>query len=264
MAKDAEAFSGYDEHLQSDLRTSLELFINDVIESDGADYRQLLLADYWHANDRIAKFYELPAESSEFQRVTLEGGERSGVVTHPYLLASLSYFQTSSPIHRGVFASRRLLSRPLMPPPNAILFENAKFDPHLTMREKVMELTKAKDCQTCHSIINPLGFSMENFDAVGRYRTMEKDKPIVAESEYTTSEGQTVRFASARDLAEYAASSEQAQRGFVQQLFHHSVKQPVAAYGENTLEELHKSFAEKQYNIRELLVDIATVTALSQ
>ena len=261
LAKNAEIYEGYDEQLQSDLRTSLDLFIHEVIESDAADYRQLLLADYWYVNDRVAKFYDVQADTDEFQKVSVDSNQRAGVVTHPYLLASLSYFETTSPIHRGVFASRRLLSRPLMPPPNAILFENAKFDPHLTMREKVTELTKAKDCQSCHAIINPLGFSLENFDAVGRYRTMEKDKPIDAAAEYTTGAGESVPLASARDLAEYAASSEQAQIGFVEQLFHHAVKQPAAAYGEKTLEELHKSFAENQYNIRVLFAEIATLTA---
>jgi len=268
LAKDDEKFAGYDDALISDLRTSLELFIEDVIDSDAADYRRLLLADYWYVNDRLAEFYGQKAPpDAGFHKVRLDGkdlaAQRCGVVTHPYMLASLSYFETTSPIHRGVFAARRLLNRPLMPPPNAILFENAKFDPHLTMREKVAELTKAKDCQSCHGIINPLGFSLENFDAVGRYRTMEKDKPIDSVSDYTTSAGETIRLTSGRDLAEYAAASEQAQRGFVEQLFHHTVKQPAAAYGEDTLDRLHQTFVEKQYNMRELLVEIATLTTLN-
>ena len=264
LAKNAEAFSGYDEQLQSDLRTSLELFVDEVIASDPADYRRLLLADHWFANGRVAKFYGLDVEGDGFEKVSVEADRRAGVLTHPYMLASLSYFETTSPIHRGVFASRRILSRPLMPPPNAILFENAKFDPHLTMREKVTELTKAQDCQSCHSIINPLGFSLENFDAVGRFRTMEKEKPIDANSEYVAANGEKVQLASARDLAQFAATSEAAQRGFVEKLFHHAVKQPAAAYGENTLQKLHESFVQKQYNIRELFIEIAATTALSQ
>ena len=71
-----------------------------------------------------------------------------------------------------------------------------------------------------------------------------------------------LRALSARDLAEYAAASEQAQTGFVEQLFHHCVKQPAAAYGEKTLEELHVTFAASQYNIRELFAEIATTAAL--
>lgn len=266
LAKDAEAFIGYDDELIADLRTSMELFIDEVIHSESADYRQLLLADYWFVNERMANFYDLDWEGNEsaFARIQLDPKQRAGVVTHPYLLAANSYHGSTSPIHRGVFASRRLLSRSLRPPPNAILFEDAKFDPQLTMREKVTELTKSEACQACHSIINPLGFCLENFDAVGRFRAEEKEKPIDASSEFTTARGETIRLESGRDLAEYAASSEQAQIGFVEQLFHHTAKQPAAAYGEDTLKNLHRSFVDSQYNMQALVIEMAVTVAQPQ
>ena len=68
----------------------------------------------------------------------------------------------------------------LKPPPDAVAFEDAKFDPHLTMREKITELTKNTICMGCHATINPLGFSLENYDAIGRWRTKDDDKPIDA------------------------------------------------------------------------------------
>lgn len=267
LAKSAEAFPGFDAALAADLRTSLELFLDEVIHSDAADYRQLLLADHLLANERIGKLYQLdvPADG-KFHKVpidkqSIDAGRRAGVVTHPFMLAALSYTDSTSPIHRGVFATRRLLHRPLNPPPNAIQFDDAGFDPHLTMREKVAKITAAQTCQSCHSIINPLGFSLENFDAIGRFRTKEKEREIDASADYTTADGRTIRLKSARDLAVYAASSKEAQLGFVEQLLHHVAKQPARAYGPDTLEKLHEKFAAAQYNIRELLVEVAVTTA---
>ena len=144
----------------------------------------------------------------------------------------------------------------------AQVFKDADFAPNLTMREKVAELTRPQACQTCHSVINPLGFSLEHYDAVGRFRTQESDQPINSSSEYTTDQGETVHLRGARDVAEFAASSEHAQNGFIEQLFHQVVKQPVLAYGPEVMTRLRQSFVNSEFNIQQVLVEIATVSAL--
>jgi hypothetical protein len=267
VSKDAQAFPGFDEPLIADLRTSLDMFVDDIVWSDKSDYRQLILANHWFVNQRLAKFYGLEAPAEEgFHEISVNAEERAGVVTHPYLLAALAYHKSSSPIHRGVFATRKLLGRTLRPPPAAIQFMDGSFDPHMTMREKVTELTKSQACQSCHSIINPLGFSLEHYDAVGRIRTVERtaeiERPIDATGSFTSLDGEVIRLTGARDLAEHAAESGEAHRGFVQQLFQHVVKQPAAAYGPETTDRLVKGFAETGYNIRKLLVEITKVAVL--
>jgi len=263
LSKDAETFPGFDESLAADLRMSLELFIDDVVWGERSDYRQLLLADYWFVNGPLAKFYGVQSpDDGEFHKIAADPKQRAGIVTHPYLLSALAYHKSSSPIHRGVFATRKLLGRALKPPPAAIQFMDGSFDPHMTMREKVAELTKSQACQACHSFINPLGFSLEHYDAVGRFRTEEKQKPIDAAGEYTTLSGSVVRLTGARDLAEHAAASEDAHRGFIGQLFEHVAKQPAAAYGRETLENLTRSFGKSEYNVQSLLIEITKVAAL--
>lgn len=257
VTKDSRQFPQFTPAVMADLRTSLELFLDDVVWSDSPDYRRLLLDDHLFLNDRLAKLYGAPPPASGFQRVKLDGGKRAGVVTHPYLLAAFSYHNNTSPIHRGVFLTRNIVGMTLKPPPEAIEFEDAKFDPKLTMREKVTELTRSKACMACHSTINPLGFSLENFDAIGRWRAKEKNRPIDASGEFTTEEGQTVALQNARNLAEFAAENESAHRAYVRHLFHHFVKQPAAAYGFETLDRLTDSFEDNRYNIRHLLTEIA-------
>src|SRR5688572_15137898 len=167
----------------------------------------------------------------------------------------------TSPIHRGVFLTRNIIGRALRPPPMAVAFKDADFAPNLTMREKVAELTRPQACQGCHSVINPLGFSLENYDAVGRFRTRDNDKPVNVISDFLDDEGQTIRLEGAQDVAEFAISSDQAQAGFVEQVFHHMVKQPVRAYGTTRLEDLRKEFIADEFNLQKLFLEIAVVSA---
>jgi mono/diheme cytochrome c family protein len=272
LSKNATLFPSFTPELIDDLRTSLTLFVDDVVWSERSDYRELLRADYLYANDRLATFYNLPppapastlaATPGDFIRVPAPAGQRSGVLTHPYLLAALSYKSTSSPIHRGVFLTRSIVGRALKPPPEAQTFDETTFAPDLTMRQKVEKLTRSENCQGCHAVINPLGFSLEHFDAVGRYRTADNGRPIDAASDYGADElAKPVRLASARDVADFALANAQANEAFIEQLFHHLVKQPAAAYGPDTLARLRDSFIASHYNIQNLLVDIATLAAL--
>jgi hypothetical protein len=133
--------------------------------------------------------------------------------------------------------------------------------PQMTTRERVSLQTRSATCQNCHSMINPLGFSLENFDAVGRFRTREGGRPIDASGAYETRAGRTVRFVGPRELAEFLAASDQVHRSFAEQLFRHVVKQPVQAYGADALASLQTAFAESDYNVPQLLVAIMRISA---
>jgi cytochrome c553 len=263
LSKDDKAFPGFTAAIIGDLRTSLDLFLEDAMWSEASDYRTLLLADYIFLNHRLAEFYGLSTDvPGDFAKVPFDPSQRCGVLTHPYLLAAFSYQKFTSPIHRGVFLTRNIVGRSLKPPPMAMTFKDAEFAPNLTMREKVSQLTRPQACQSCHSVINPLGFSLEAYDAVGRFRTSDHDRPVDVVSDYLTDDGQKVHLAGARDVAQFALSSETAQSGFIQQLFHHVVKQPVLAYGPGTLSGLRESFVKSDFNLQKLLLEIVTTSAL--
>jgi hypothetical protein len=263
LSKDAKLYPDFTPEIISDLRTSLDLFLEDVVWGGSSDYRKLLLADTAFVNDRLARFYGINTNlTDDFVKVPVDPKERSGVLTHPYLLSAFSYQKSTSPIHRGVFLTRNIVGRTLKPPPMAQTFKDADFAPNLTMREKVAELTRPQACQSCHSVINPLGFSLENYDAVGRFRTHEKGKPINPVSDYTTDDGSTVRLTGPRDLAKFAVGSEHAQKAFIEQLFHQMVKQPIRAYGPDVMDRLRQSFITSDFNVQKLMVEIALTSAL--
>ncbi len=258
LSKDEQRFPEFDEQMIADLRSSLELFLEQVVWSPTSDYRQLLSADYLWLNQRLLDMYasfdpavtvdktETPppdvaswlSPTQDFQCAAFPGQERAGVLTHPYLLSAFAYHDNTSPIHRGVFLTRNIVGRALKPPPIAVAFKNDEFAPDLTMREKITQLTSDTNCMACHSVINPLGFALENYDAVGRWRTSEGDKPVDTKSLYTTENGETIEVDSARDIAELALSSSSAHRAFVVQLFEHMTKQVPGAYGPTVIERL--------------------------
>ncbi len=263
IAKDQKEYPGFDQGVVMDLRTSLDLFAESIVWSEQSDYRQLLLSDTILMNERLAKFYgQKVAAGAGFQPVKMDAEQRGGVLTHPYVLATFSYTKSSSPIHRGVFVTRNILGLMLKPPPMAIAFMDDKFDPSFTMREKVTELTSKPACMSCHVTINPLGFSFERFDAVGRVRATDNKKPVDVVSDYTTSDGNVIKLTGARDVAKHAAESAAGQLGFVRNLFQSLVKQPPTAYSPELLGQLTTQFRVDNFHVRNLAVEVAVVAAL--
>ncbi|MCB1062218.1 MAG: DUF1592 domain-containing protein [Verrucomicrobiae bacterium] len=261
LAKDKEVFPEFNDAVLADLRTSLNLFIEAAVWGEGGNYRQLMQADYLYLNERLGKLYGADQVKGDFQKVSLDPNQRAGLVTHPFLLTSLAYHNNTSPIHRGVFLTRNIVGMTLKSPPMANVFKDSKFDPSLTMREKVTEMTRSQACMGCHVTINPLGFSLEHYDGIGRWRMTDREKPVNSTSDFKTDTGQTIKLTGARDVAEYAANSQSAHRAFVQQLFHHLVKQPVLAYGDDKMETLRTGFEQSNYYIPELIKRISIIAA---
>ena len=263
--KDAEAFPGFDAALVSDLRASFDALIDDIVWSDVSDFRQLLRADWTFTNDRLFQYYgdtwQPSAEGAGLQRSVAATDRHAGLLTHPYLMSGLAYPDSTSPIHRGVFVIRYLLGRTLRPPQEAFTPLSPDLHPDLTTRERIALQTSPESCQVCHAKINALGFTLENFDAVGRYRVKEKDREIDATGAYTTLSGQQTKIDGPLELSKFLASSDDGHRAFVERAFEHFVKQPVAAYGADTLNRLTASFRENNFNMRDLLVEIAVIAA---
>ncbi len=262
IVKDSQEYPRFSKELAADLRTSLELLLDQVVESEAFDFRQLLLTDSLYANGRMARFYgvDLPADAP-FQPVADRSGQRVGLLSHPYLLARYAYTSTSSPIHRGVMIARSLLGRRLMPPPIAVEPLPPQSHVGLSTRERVALQTRPPLCQTCHRLINPLGFTLENFDTVGRFRDNELGLPVDTAGSYVTNSGEKYQFWSVPELAAFLASSKDAHEAFIQGLFQFMINQPIRAFGDDTLTTLERSFVENECSIQALLAEIATTSA---
>lgn len=292
VVKDKEQFPEFDTATVQDLKRSMNRFLQDLMDSETSDFRQLFQADWRYTTKRLENYYgtawrsapldsqpeadqnEKPHQAednskntgsteSTWSRSVHDKEVHAGVLTHPLIMSNLAYYRTTSPIHRGVFLTRRTLGRVLRPPDASFTPLSADLHPGLTTRERVQLQTGEVNCQSCHQQINSLGFAFEQFDATGRFRREENKKQINAAGSYTDRNGQRVEFNGARELTDYLAQSEDCHQAFVESAFEHFVKQPIAAYGSGTADEITNAFRDSGYNIRELLITIA-VTASRQ
>ena len=262
LNKSADQFPGFSGSTSRDARTSFCLFLDEVIASDDCDFRRLFLSDVVFLNGRLAKIYRANlADDARFQPVRLDDGQRAGVLTHPFVMSAFSDATTTSPIRRGVFLARGVLGRALLPPPDAFVPLAPSLHPDLTTRERVILQTAANACQTCHAMINPLGFPLEHFDAIGRYRAQEGSRPVDVTGGYTSRRGQSVNFAGARELAAYLSNSEEAHAALVGHLFRYAVQHPARAYGPESSAQLTAKFTASHFNMRKLLIEMGCVAA---
>lgn len=257
LNKDSSRFPGFDSKLESDLRISLDMSIDEIFWDKKSDFKRLFNEKGFYMNDRVARFYQQKNPPKVgFEKYNLDMGQRAGVVTHPYMLSMLSYSAESSPIHRGVFVARSLLGVNLKPPPEAAAPFAASLHPSLTTRERVVLQTKGGDCMTCHGTINSLGFTLEKFDAVGRLREKDNSKVVDSTGWYVARDGKKIILENAVGLGLFLADSPDAQRAFTEHMFHHLLKQPTRAYGSETLEKLTMYFRENSLNMRKLAAEI--------
>jgi hypothetical protein len=179
---DVATFPDFDENLRRALRTETELFFASIVKEDRS-VTDLLDADYTFLNERLAQHYGIPGiYGSHFRRVTLADPNRRGLLGQGSILTVTSYPNRTSPVLRGKWIMENVLGTPPPPPlPNVpTLAEN---DPRLEARSLRERLAAHRDnpvCATCHDVLDPLGLALENFDAVGRWRTHEPGGTIDA------------------------------------------------------------------------------------
>lgn len=169
---DPAAFPEFDENLREAFQRETELFIDDQIRSDRS-LRELLSADYTYVNERLAEHYGIPKiYGSRYRKVLLTGAERGGLFGHGSLMMVTSYPNRTSPVLRGKFVLENLLGGPPPePPPNVPALETSSGGKQLTMREAMAMHRENPACRVCHTAMDPIGFSLENYDAVGKWRT---------------------------------------------------------------------------------------------
>ena len=180
---DRRLFADFDDNLRQSLRRETELLFESILREDRS-LVDLLSADFTHLNERAAKHYGIPhVYGDHFRRVDFPAdGVRGGLLTHGSILAVTSYGNRTSPVLRGTWVLENILGTPPPPPPPEAtpLRERSASDAALTLRERISEHRADPACASCHDIIDPIGFALENFDAVGRWRTHDGDIPVDA------------------------------------------------------------------------------------
>ena len=178
---DPRLFPDFDDNLRQAMRRETELFIESVMRED-RNVLDLLRAKYTFVNERLAKHYGIPnVYGSHFRRVEFGAGDvRGGLLSQAGILTVTSYATRTSPVIRGKWILSNLLASPPPPPPPVVpeLKPSKVGGKFLTMRDRLAEHRDNPACAGCHRLMDPLGFALENFDAVGRWRTSEGGVPV--------------------------------------------------------------------------------------
>ena len=171
---DARLFPDFDDNLRQAFRRETELFFESIVQEDRS-VLDLLRANYTFLNERLAKHYGIPnVYGSHFRRVTLgEDSVRGGLLGQGSILTVTSYANRTSPVLRGKWILENILGTPPPPPPPNVppLPDNSAGGKVLSMRERMAQHRANAACAGCHQLMDPAGLSMENFDAIGRWRT---------------------------------------------------------------------------------------------
>ena len=181
---DSRLFPDFDDNLRQAFRRETEMLFESVVRED-RNVLDLLRADYTFVNQRLAKHYGIPnVYGSHFRRVELgKDHVRGGLLGHGSILTVTSYANRTSPVNRGKWILENLLGTPVPPPPQNVppLAENAPGAKVLTVRERMVQHRANPVCASCHQLMDPVGLATENFDAIGRFRTMsEAGTPVDA------------------------------------------------------------------------------------
>jgi hypothetical protein len=175
VTPDAKRFPNFDESLRDAMTKETQLFFNAIVQED-RDVMDFVDADFTYVNERLAKHYGLPGVTGEeFRRVTLPKDQRGGILTQASVLTITSYPGRTSPVQRGKWVLENLLdAAPPPPPPNVpALAEGDKAELTGTLRQRMEQHRKDPKCAACHERMDGIGFALENFDAIGAWRTTD-------------------------------------------------------------------------------------------
>jgi hypothetical protein len=179
---DLVAFPDFDDNLRQAMKQETELFFESIMRDDRS-VLDLLNADYTFVNERLARHYGIPdVYGSRFRRVKIPSASRRGLLGQASILTVTSYPNRTSPVERGKWILTNLLGVPPQPPPPNIppLQDTAADGRVVPLRERMERHRNSPVCAGCHRVMDPIGFSMENFDGIGRWRDKEEGQPIDA------------------------------------------------------------------------------------
>ncbi|MEO8185087.1 MAG: DUF1592 domain-containing protein, partial [Deltaproteobacteria bacterium] len=254
IAKDRASFPQHDESINPTLARAEELFLDQLFRS-GLGLEALLTSTMAYANEELAPFYGVRVSGAELQSVEL-GPERPGLFTRLGFLAYNGTLRDPDSIHRGVEINRTMMCASLSPPPGMIP-ALPTVQPGQTNRERVNAHTGPGTCGAgCHAtIINPVGFAFENFDAMGQLRETDNGKPVDTHSEYDFGAG-LVPFDGVAELMPLLAASPRAHACYARHLAEFGLGRDIDARDKVLIDGLQRASALEGESIKELLMTV--------
>jgi mono/diheme cytochrome c family protein len=254
VTRDRERFPDFEDYLKLSMRRETELFVEHIIREDRS-ILDFIDGTYSFINERLARHYGIPNVSGpEFRRVDLTGSHRGGVVTQGSVLTVSSYATRTSPVLRGKWILENLLDAPPPDPPADVPNLDEKgIGTTASVRAQLEEHRKDPTCASCHRRMDPLGFGLENFDAVGAWRTMDGKLPIDASG--LLPDGRT--FTGPEELRTIlTADRDKFARALTSKLLTYALGRGLELYDARTVKLIASRLLAKQYRFSALVLEI--------
>jgi len=259
---DPAAFPQMTPSLRKAMLAEVRLFFESIVRENQSVLR-FVDSDYTYLNEPLAKLYglEQSVPGLTMRRVSLKNPNRGGILGMPATLATTSFPNRTSPVRRGVWVLEQILGEHIPPPPPDVPeLEQQKQDPNkidgLTLRQRT-ELHQSKvTCANCHKIFDPIGFGLENFDAIGRWR--EKDElGLAIDSAGKLPSGES--FSNPAELKGLLAKREAGlARNLTERLMAYAVGRQLEGYDEIVIDQLMVKIAADNYRVRTMIIEVIT------
>jgi mono/diheme cytochrome c family protein len=251
---DPEKFKEWTPELREAMKAETTLFFEHVLR-ENRPIGDFLNADYAFLNERLAAHYGIDGVSGpELRRVPLNTDRRGGVLSQGAVLTVSSYPTRTSPVIRGKYVLQNLLGiAPAPPPPDVPALEEATGGKQMSMREQLELHRRNPTCASCHRNMDPLGFGLENYDAIGRWR--ETDGEFAVDASGSLPNGQT--FASAGEMRALLTSQlPQFSRTLTHKMLTYALRRGLKPYDRRTVETIHRAVAADGYRFKTLVYQI--------
>jgi hypothetical protein len=232
-------------------------FIEHVLWEGDAKAATLFTAPFTFVNARLAQHYGVqgPADDATFMRVSLDPAQRAGFLTQAGFLTALSSPTESSPFKRGAWVRRRLLCQDLPDPPDDVPVLPEP-QPGQSLRDRAAQHSSSAACSGCHRLIDGLGFGLEQYDALGRFRTMDHGLPIDSSGDITSTEDTDGAFVGGAQLAARLSTSKQAQRCVATQWLRYALARHEGDDDACALQSLQEGFLASGGDLKQLLTQL--------
>jgi mono/diheme cytochrome c family protein len=254
---DPEKYPNYDESLLQGFRRETELFVGSTVREDRS-VTDLLNANYTFVNERLARHYGIPGiYGNRFRRVTFANhDQRGGLLAQGALLAATSYPDRTSPVLRGKFLLDNILGLPVPPPPVGVdtTLSDKSGGPPKNIRERLDLHRTSPTCNNCHSVLDPLGFALENFDVIGGWRSTDESGKAVDASGKMVS-GKKIEGLSGLRAA-LLEEPEQFPRTLTEKLMAYALGRRVEYYDRPAVRKIVHDAAAQNYRWSALIVGI--------
>ena len=254
VTRDRERFPEFEDYLRLSMRRETELFVDHIVRQDRSIF-DFIDGRYSFLNERLARHYSVPGVfGPAFRKVDLANSPRGGVLTHGSVLTVSSYATRTSPVLRGKWVLDNLLDAPPPEPPADVPnLDESKIGTAASMREQLEEHRKNPTCASCHRRMDPLGFGLENFDAVGAWRTADGKFPIDASGRLP--DGRT--FNGPTELrAILAAEREAFSRAITSKLLTYALGRGLERFDVKTVKTIASRLPEHDYRFSGLVLEI--------